>query len=176
MSNSTSRGSFECRKGTVSITDSYIEIDTSVIGAVKIIYKQSKILFYIIMISLLFMATVLVISQDQYRRTLAKFVFSFALLAFAISYAHKILQEKYLNISPEIQLEKVDRVEYTTGSQLSPPKVTIMVTGPKKMRSRPVHLSHQKLGGDKQLENAINVFEDGDITIVPAGETPITEG
>ncbi|MFC6964495.1 hypothetical protein [Halocatena marina] len=67
----------------------------------------------------------------------------------------------------EIPRETVNRVEYTTGSRLSAPKLRIIVTDGENTGTRPVPLSHRQIGGDQELEDAIKAFEDAGITIVP---------
>lgn len=70
----------------------------------------------------------------------------------------------------EIRRTTVDRVEYTTGSQLFARKLRIIVTDDETPGVRPIPLAYKQLG-EKQLEEAIQAFEEAGISIVPADDT-----
>lgn len=77
------------------------------------------------------------------------------------------------NIGTETELHHsaIDHVECTIGSRFRAPKLRFIVTYGKVMGIRPIPLSHRQHGGDEQLENAIQVFEEAGITVVPADDT-----
>lgn len=156
--------------GTVTITDETIQIDISPFGAIKRLYEQSKFIFLFLIGGLLLMVVVFVFDSSPLRRTLSQFVIIFAIAGFTLGF----ILPKFMNdveSASEIRRTAIDRVEYTTGSRVRPPKLRIIVDDGEKSGTRPVPLSHRRLGGDQQLEDAIHAFEDAGITIVPADET-----
>ncbi len=157
--------SIEVGGGTVTITDETLQIDISPMGAAKRLYKQSKLIVGLLIGGLLF-EIVLAILYSGFFMDILKFIFIFAISGFVLA---SILPRLMSNIAAasEIPRETVNRVEYTTGSRLSAPKLRIIVTDGENTGTRPVPLSHRQIGGDQELEDAIKAFEDAGITIVP---------
>lgn len=167
MGDSESMNSIEVRAGTVTITEENIHIDIGPFKGVKRIYEQSKLLFSFLIGGLLLMVVVFILDSSPFRRTLSQFVLIFAIAIFTFSFIFHRLRDN-IKTASEIRRTTVDRVEYTTGSQVFPPKLRIIVSDGVVTDGRPVRLSHRRLGGDQQLEDAIQAFEDAGITIVPA--------
>ncbi|UPM44525.1 hypothetical protein [Halocatena salina] len=97
-----------------------------------------------------------------------------ALIVVIASFALVTILPKLLNniaTASELDRTAIERVEYTTGSRVIPPRLRIIVDDGERSGVRPVPLSYYQLG-DQQLEAAIQAFEDAGIEIVPADETP----
>ncbi|WP_330631240.1 hypothetical protein [Halocatena halophila] len=156
--------------GTVTITDETIQIDLSPFTSFKRLFEQSKLIGAFFIGGYLMTVLIFVFDPSPYFQTLSKFVLIFSIVGPPIAIIVQKLRNDIASAS-EIQRSTVSHVEYTGGSRLFP-MLRIIVEDGKKTGARPVPLSHQRLGGDKQLENAITAFEEAGISVVPADETP----
>lgn len=161
--------SIKVKDGKLTITDETIQIDLSPIKALKRIYEQSKLIVVFSTTSVLYIIIVFLIDLGPFYHTFIQVFFAFVIISILL----KILSQELINsikTASEIRRTAIDRVEYTTGSRVRLPKLRIIVDDGEKSGTRPVPLSHRRLGGDQQLEDAIHAFEDAGITIVPANE------
>lgn len=161
--------SIKVKDGKLTITDETIQIDLSPIKALKRIYEQSKLIVVFSTTSVLYITIVFLIDLGPFYHTFIQVFFAFVIISILL----KILSQELINsikTASEIRRTAIGRVEYTTGSRVRLPKLRIIVDDGEKSGTRPVPLSHRRLGGDQQLEDAIHAFEDAGITIVPANE------
>ncbi|WP_330631244.1 hypothetical protein [Halocatena halophila] len=158
------------RSGTVTITDETVQLNTSPLGALKRLHEQN-ILIVPFLIVIMVLAVDTSMSDSSPIQYLGKFVVIFAISAITFEYIYKYIGNSIKNAS-EIPRNSINHIEYTTGSKLLAPKLYIVVEKEKKTKKRPVFLSLQSLGGDQELKNAIEAFEEAGIAIVPADETP----
>lgn len=153
--------------GTVTITDETIQIDIGPFGALKRLHEQSKRITAFLICGLLLMVVVLVFDSSSFRHTLAEFTIRFTVITLSLSVVYPRLRNS-IKYASEISRTTIHRVEYTTGSRLFAPKIRIIVDDGVVTGVRPIPLSHRRLGGDQQLEDAIQAFGDNGIDIVPA--------
>ncbi len=158
------------RSGTVTISDGTIQLNTSPLGALKRLHEQNRLIIPFLSIGML-LAIDTSMSDSSPIQYLGKFVVIFAISAITFEYIYKHVSNSIKNTS-EISRSSINHIEYTTGSKLLAPKLYIVVEKEKKTKKRPVFLSLQSLGGDQELKNAIEAFEEAGITVVPADETP----
>lgn len=171
MGKNDSMTSIEVHAGTVTITEETIQIDIGPFGALKRFYEQSKLIVTFLIGCFLLMVLVFLLDPGPYYRTLSEFTIVFTTISFSLGVIYPKLRNNIKHAS-EISRTTIHRVEYTTGSRLFAPKIRIIVDDGVVTGVRPIPLSHQRLGGDQQLEQAIQAFEDAGIDIVPADEVP----
>lgn len=159
--------SIDVKSGQVTITDETIQIDIGPFGALKRLFEQSTLIMIVFIIGLPFQIIGFIFDPFPFAHEIGQFVIVFAIITLSLA---SILPRLRNTIATETDLPRsvVDRVEYTTGSRLRAPKLRIIATYGTVTGVRPVSLSPLQLGGDQQLEAAIEAFEDASINIVPA--------
>lgn len=161
--------SIEVSAGTVTITDEIIQIDIGPFGALKRLHEQNNFIGPILIIGVVITLHESVFGSFP-NRELAQFAIIFAIAGFTLDKLHRRIKNN-VSVATEIRRTDVERVEYTTDRRLSPQRLRIIVADGETTGVRPVPLSYQQLGGDQQLEAAIEAFEDAGITVVPAEDT-----
>ncbi len=160
--------------GQVTITDETIQIDQGPIRVLKRLYEQSKLLIAFIIIGSL-CTIIMAIFESSPLREFAQITIIFVIIGIPLATLYPKIRNNIENAS-EICRVDIRHIKYTTGSRLSAPKLRIIVDDGVATGVRTVPLSHRRLGGDQQLEAAIQAFEDAGIEIVPTDETPDEDG
>lgn len=152
--------------GLLMIDEETIQIELGPIRALKRLYEQSKLIIIIVIVGLPYTAGVAVFGSSPLRE-FGQFAILFIVIGFPVATIHYRLSNS-IRTASEIRRSAIDHIEYTTGSQLRFPTLRIIITNGEVTEVRPVTLLHQRLGGDQQLEDAIQAFEESGITIDPA--------
>lgn len=152
--------------GTVTITDENIQINIGPFGALKRFYEQNNTIVALLIGCFLLMIVVFLLDPGPYYRTLSEFTIAFTTISLTLGVIYPRLRNN-IKYASEISRTTIHRVEYTTGSRLSAPKIRIIVDDGVVTGVRPIPLSHFQLG-EQQLEEAIQAFDDNGIDIVPA--------
>lgn len=157
----------EVGAGTVTITDETILIDIGAFGSLKRFQEQSKLFLPFFIFGLLLVLYMAVFDSWPLRE-LARFVVIFTISGFTLdSLLPKMWDD--IRVATEIRRTNVERVEYTS-SRLFGLKLRIIVVDGETTGVRPVPLAYRQLG-EQQLENAIQAFEDADISVIPTEDT-----
>ncbi|MFC6964074.1 hypothetical protein [Halocatena marina] len=158
------------RKGTLSITDDTVQLDTGLFSSMKRLYEQSRPIYAFLSFSLLLVPVMGVFDPLPLAREMVLFLLVFVILMLADSALGPKVRNNIASAT-EIRRTAIDHVEYAPSSWVQSPKLRIIVTEGEKTGERPVILSHPRLGGDQQLERLIQAFGDSGITVVPADDT-----
>jgi hypothetical protein len=177
MNSSASMTSVAVAGGQVTITDETVEIDIGPFGALKRVYEQSRLVVALFIICLL-IAVGMFLSDSSPFRELGLFAIVFTVVGLALSSILGKIAPKISNnikFASSINRTTIDHIEYTVGSRLRLPKLYIIVTDGEVTGTRSVPLSLRKLGGDQQLEHAIQSFEEAGISVTSTDDTTIDD-
>ena len=146
---------FSWRKGDVEVTDDEVVISDSAWFALKKVYRQSRLVQFIVVVGILVFGISLALPSERRSTILLLMV---AATVIGAMYLARRLAPKFTSISDEkvLQRDTIEFVELHSGGRIVAPKVVFVVSNERK---RSVNMSLAQLGGTQEFEEATRIIE-----------------